>query len=298
MEERRRGRDSESNRESGSSPGPGGKLLELRGVRKEFRSGRRGVKVLGGIDLSVGRGEVVALLGLSGAGKTTLLHVIAGLTGADSGSAYFDGSPLRLSETHHGRDRMSLVFQDPYAAVSAHLRVGESILEALKIRNGTRTGERDLASGALRSVGLVPPEAYLDRYPGRLSGGQRQRVAIARALITRPALLLADEPTSMLDASSGVEILNLFRHLVEGGMAILVTMHDLNAAGYVADRILVVSGGVVVEEGSRDSILPGSYREASRTSPRKDNGHCSESERQFSEHREGRSHVVAGASRP
>ncbi len=264
----------------GANPGPGRdsaeageKLLVLQGVGKGFRSGGKDVEILRGIDLSVDRGEVVALLGLSGAGKTTLLHVIAGLTGADSGSARFDGSPLLLHETHHGRERMSLVFQDPYAAVSAHLRVRESVLEAVKIRGGPRAGQTDLASEALRSVGLVPPEAYLDRYPGGLSGGQRQRVAIARALITRPALLLADEPTSMLDASSGVEILNLFRRLAQSGMAILVTMHDPDAAGYVADRVLVVSGGVVAkEEGSRESILPGCCRKASQASPHEDDG--------------------------
>lgn len=229
-------------------------ILELRGVTKSFRSGRRAVEVLKGVNLTLRKGEVVALVGPSGAGKTTLLHVVAGLLGADSGKGLFQGRALPLEETCRGRERMSLVFQDPYAALSAHLRIRETVLEPLRIK-GDREGESRRVREALTSVRLTPPEAYLDRYPGRLSGGQRQRVAIARAIITHPDLLLADEPTSMLDASAGVGILNLIRRLAAGGMGVLITIHDLATACYVADRLLVLFAGTIVEEGPPGEIL-------------------------------------------
>jgi peptide/nickel transport system ATP-binding protein len=242
---------------------PAERILELQGVTKRLRSGRHTVEVLKGVDLAVHRGEVVALIGPSGAGKTTLLHILAGLLRADSGKASFAGAPLPLEEIHNGRERMSLVFQDPYAALSSHMRLRETVLEPLRIR-GKRKSEDEKACEALRSVNLVPPEAYLDRHPAGLSGGQRQRAAIARAVITHPCLLLADEPTSMLDASAGVGILNLFRSLAAGGTAILITIHDLATACYVADRLLIIYDGVIIEEGTPQTILSAPRHETTR----------------------------------
>lgn len=229
-------------------------VLELRSVTKRFRSGKRSVQILNGIGLTVGRGQVVALVGHSGAGKSTLFHIMAGLLDADSGSANFQGKPLPLRETHRGRQAMSLVFQDPYAALSPHLNVRETILEPLRIK-GHKEGLADRVRRVLASVKLAPPEVYLNRYPGQLSGGQRQRVAIARAIVTEPVLLLADEPTSMLDASAGIGILNLFRRLAVRGMTIVITIHDLASACYVADRLAILHEGQIVEEGEPWAIL-------------------------------------------
>lgn len=229
-------------------------ILELKSVTKHFRSGKRAVQVLKGVELEVYRGEVVALVGPSGAGKTTLFHILAGLLGADSGTASFQGIPLPLKETYRGRQAMSLVFQDPYAALSPHLRVEETTIEPLRIK-GRKGNLREKGRQALAAVRLAPPEIYLNRYPGQLSGGQRQRVAIARAIITEPVLLLADEPTSMLDASVAIGILNLFRRLAASGMAVLITIHDLASACYLADRLVVLSSGEVVEVGSSANIL-------------------------------------------
>ena len=231
-------------------------------VKSYGRRGRPG-PVLRGVDLTLRKGEVVALVGPSGAGKTTLLLVLAGLLAADSGRAVLGGGPLPLGENGRGRHRMSLVFQDPYAALSPHLSVYATVAEPLRIRgrgdiNGAVIGR------ALAAAHLAPPEAFLNRFPAQLSGGQRQRVAIARAIVTEPELLLADEPTSMLDASAGVGILNLFRELAERGMAILVTLHDLAFACYVADRVLVLAEGVIVEEGPPTEILANARHDMTR----------------------------------
>lgn len=229
-------------------------ILELKDVAKSFRSRKQTAPVLAGVNLTIHKGEVIALVGPSGAGKTTLFHIVAGLLEADSGSAAFNGRRLPLIETHRGREGMSLVFQDPFTALSAHLRVGESIREPLRIK-GRDGGWRQKVWQALEAVGLAPAEVYLERFPSQLSGGQRQRVAIARAIVTAPSLLLADEPTSMLDVSAGVGVLNLFRSLAAMGMAVLITIHDLASACYVADRLVILAGGSVVEEGTPAAIL-------------------------------------------
>lgn len=229
-------------------------FLEARGVRRRLGSRREGAQVLQGVDLSLFPGEVTALVGPSGAGKTTLLHVLAGLLEADSGEATFRGAPLPLEETCRGRGRMSLVFQDPYAALPSHLRIRQIVAEPLRIRSRKDVSDPVIRE-ALSLVQLTPPEEYLDRFSAQLSGGQRQRVAIARALVTKPDLLLADEPTSMLDASAGVGILNCFRDIAGRGASILVTIHDLASACYVADRILVLSNGIIVEERTPRELL-------------------------------------------
>ncbi len=210
--------------------------------------------MLRGVDLSLHPGEVAALVGPSGAGKTTLLQILSGLLDADAGEATFLGAPLPLVETSRGRERMSLVFQDPYAALASHLRARQIVAEPLRIRSRKPVPDRAIHE-ALSLVRLAPPEEYLDRYPAQLSGGQRQRLAIARALITEPEFLLADEPTSMLDASAGVGILNCFRDIAARGASILTTIHDLASACYVADRILVLADGAIVEEGAPRELL-------------------------------------------
>lgn len=149
---------------------PAESVLELKAVTKQFRSGKQSVQILKGVGLTVGKGQVVALVGHSGAGKSTLFHTMAGLLDADSGSARFQGMPLPLRETHRGRQAMSLVFQDPYAALSPHLHVRETILEPLRIK-GHKIELDERVRRVLTAVKLAPPEIYLNRYPGQLSGG-------------------------------------------------------------------------------------------------------------------------------
>ncbi len=239
-------------------------ILSLEGVTKRFKAGRQWVEILKGVELVVRRGQVVALVGPSGVGKSTLFHIIAGLLEADAGAAEFQGMVLPLKATHQGRQAMSLVFQDPYSALSPHLSVVDTILEPLRIK-GHKENLYDRVRQVLAAVNLAPAESYVNRYPGQLSGGQRQRVAIARAIVTEPALLLADEPTSMLDASAGIGILNLLRGLAEGGTAVLITVHDLASACYVADHLAILETGEIVEEGAPQAILAHPVRPITRS---------------------------------
>lgn len=230
-------------------------LLQVEHVHKSFDGGSSREEVLKGVNIQVAEGEVVALVGASGAGKTTLLHIIAGMCSADGGTGVFAGQPLNLSQNRKNRQKMSLVFQDPYSALSPHLTVGDSVAEPLLLRGLKYATCLSAVTEALAQAALNPPQFYLYRYPHQLSGGQCQRVALARALVTKPVLLLADEPTSMLDASVGVEILNLLRSLASLGMAVLLTMHDLAAACYVAHRLVILADGKIVEQGPPAKLI-------------------------------------------
>ncbi len=224
------------------------KIACFSGITKTFRTSNGTKKVLNNIGFELFEGQVAALVGRSGAGKTTLLHIIAGLSKADQGNGWFRGKPLGLTGTRRAREAMAIVFQDPYSSLPPHFRVIDIVLEAMKLRGHFLANYEETVVSSLSSVGLDPPRSYLYRYPGQLSGGQRQRVALARALVTNPALLIADEPVSMLDVSVGVEILNLIRMLAQKGMAVLLTMHDLAMACYVADRLLIMEDGTIARE--------------------------------------------------
>ncbi|MGQ9558331.1 MAG: ABC transporter ATP-binding protein [Desulfurispora sp.] len=228
--------------------------LRITNLYKSFGHGRKKEPVLQGVDLQLAGGEVVVLAGLSGAGKSTLLHIIAGLEKADRGEISL-GMPCGNYPPNKRWNPLSIIFQDPLAALSPHLTVEQSIAEPLLLQGirGSTCNTRVLE--ALANVRLTPPEEYLHRYPHQLSGGQCQRVALARAIITRPSWLLADEPTSMLDVSTRAEILELLREQARRGSGILVTMHDLAAACYMADRLLILHEGRIVEEGSPQQIL-------------------------------------------
>lgn len=229
-------------------------LLEVRNLYKSFVSGQKKETVLQGVNLRLAAGEVVALAGLSGAGKSTLLHIIAGLEKADRGEIHL-GTPVKPGPKDKRHRPLSIIFQDPLAALSPHLTVEKSVAEPLVLQGIRGCDCTARVRQALQNVRLTPPEEYLSRYPHQLSGGQCQRVALARAIITRPAWLLADEPTSMLDVSTRAEILELIREQARRGSGVLVTMHDLAAACYIADRLLILHEGKIVEEGSPQQIL-------------------------------------------
>lgn len=231
-------------------PPLGNLLLELAVVDREYvlaperPFGPRHVfSALSGINLRIYAGEAVALVGASGSGKSTLLKIAAGLDMPDRGDVVLDGG-----------ERPQVVFQDAAGSLTPWLTIGEQIAERLRPERLGAAAIRERVAAALADVGLDP--AFASARPGRLSGGQCQRASLARAIIVPPRLLLCDEAVSAMDVSLAASILNLIGVLRRRlGMALLFVTHDLAAARFVADRIVVMAQGRIVEQGPGDEVL-------------------------------------------
>lgn len=240
-------------------PPPVAPALEARDVGVSFR-GRGGggtAWAVDGVDLALGRGEIVALVGESGCGKTTLARTLLGLETPAHGQVVVDGTPLtydaRTIKAY--RRRVQLVLQDPTGALNPRHTVYEAVAEGLRV-HGISDAEQSRVAEALSLAGLRPPERFFLRYPHELSGGQRQRVVIAGALVLRPDIIVADEPVSSLDASVRGEILALLLRLRdELGLSLLVVTHDLGLAWNIADRVAVMYLGRIVEQGPTEQLL-------------------------------------------
>jgi peptide/nickel transport system ATP-binding protein len=213
------------------------------------------------ISFSISRGEAVALVGESGSGKSTVARLLVRLELPDGGQILLDGEDVLAGEPRRAslayRGRVQMVFQDPFGSLNPVHDVAHHLVRPL-LRHGRAgaAGVREQAVDLLHTVGLEPADEFMSRHPYELSGGQRQRVAIARALAVDPDLLVADEPTSMLDVSIRMGVLNLLGRLKrERRLAILLITHDLASARYLADRILVLFRGRVVEAGSSDAVV-------------------------------------------
>jgi peptide/nickel transport system ATP-binding protein len=236
-------------------------LLQVRGLCKTFVAGglgrpRREVRALEDVTFELAAGEIVALVGGSGSGKSTLARIIARLDRPSAGQLLFRGRDVATERraSHAYRQAVQLIFQDPFAALNPARRIGHHLSRPLQL-HGLDASPAAVAA-LLEAVGLLPAARFADRFPHELSGGQRQRVCVARALAVDPALVLADEPTSMLDASLRAELLALLAALTaRRGRAMLLITHDLGAARAIADRLLVLDGGRIVEAGPTAAVL-------------------------------------------
>ncbi len=218
------------------------------------------IKAVDGITLELYQGEILGLVGESGCGKSTLSRTILQLIRPTGGKVEFEGIDLtRLSreEMRKKRRQMQMVFQDPHACLNPMMTVGQSIADPLLIHQLATVTEAKLqVLQMLERVGLTPAQEYYQRAPKELSGGQQQRVAIARALITRPQLIICDEPVSMLDATVQSQVLELMLELKrEFNLTYLFITHDLWVAKYLCDRIAVMKGGQIVELGETQTIF-------------------------------------------
>lgn len=236
-------------------------LLETKNLTRTFGHGEHAVHAVKDVSFHVQPGEIVAVVGESGSGKSTLARLILRLLDPTSGRIYLHGNDV--TDLTKSRDlkpywrKVQGVFQDPFAAVNqfyTNRRVLEKPLQLLD-HKPTRTERDERIESALLEVGLDPSDV-LNKGPHQLSGGQLQRIMIARALVAGPELLLADEPTSMLDASLRVTVLNLLLDLRENrNMTILFITHDLGQAYYLSDRVLVMYRGDLVEQGTVKEVL-------------------------------------------
>lgn len=241
-------------------------LLDVRGLQKSFTSpglftSSGKVVAVRDVDFTLDRGVAVALVGESGSGKSTVARLLLRLEAADGGQVLLDGQDVLAREPRRAslkyRGRVQMVFQDPFGSLNPVHTIEHHLVRPLR-RHGRATAADAHARALelLRVVGLEPAEEFIGRHPYELSGGQRQRVAIARALAVEPDLLVADEPTSMLDVSIRMGVLNLLARLKrERGLAILLITHDLASARYLADRILVLFRGRVVEDGPSATVV-------------------------------------------
>lgn len=242
-----------------------GHLLQVRDLKKWFPvqqgwldqvlTGRSDhVRAVDGVSFDIRKGEVFGLAGESGSGKSTIGRSVLRLTEPTAGTVRFDGidmSTLGPTELRRLRRRMQVIFQDPMASLNPRMTIGASVVHGLQIHYPERAAEhRELTAQMLERVGLAPAQFYLEKFPHQISGGQRQRVVIARALVTRPDLVLADEPIAMADVSVRALLLDLMVELKrEMNLTYLFITHDLATAKYICDRIGILYLGRLGEVG-------------------------------------------------
>jgi peptide/nickel transport system ATP-binding protein len=226
------------------------------------------VRALHDVSFELQAGRNLGVVGESGSGKSTLARLVMALEKPDAGRVRFAGRDLSMLDAtalRAARASFQMVFQDPYGSLDPRRTVGQTVAEPLAVLHGAaRAEQRERAGEVLAAVGLRPSD--LDKYPHEFSGGQRQRIAIARALITRPRLIVADEPVSALDVSVQAQVLNLMQDLQERyGVTYLFISHDLAVVDLVCDEVLVLQHGVVVERGATREVFEHPQHDYTRT---------------------------------
>ena len=273
---------------SGSAP-----LLQVLGVGRRFELPRRSLVQAGGhvqalqdVSFTLEAGRSLGVVGESGSGKSTLSRLVMALDRPTQGRILFNGLDLhqmRPAALRKARHAFQMVFQDPYGSLDPRQKVVSIVTEPLQVLEGAaRAALRERAAEALAEVGLRTGD--LDKYPHEFSGGQRQRIAIARALITRPALIVADEPVSALDVSVQAQVLNLMLDLQQRhGLSYLFVSHDLAVVNLMCDDVVVLQSGQVVEQGPASAIFEHPRHPYTRkllaAVPGKPDGHTTEVEK-------------------
>ena len=233
-------------------------IVEIKGLKKHYDD----LEVLKGIDLVVHKGEKVVVLGPSGSGKSTMLRCINALEDADGGTIKVRGQEITDHKTNINkvREHLGMVFQRfnlwPHKSVLENVMLGQIVVSG--------KSEEEAKKRAMETLTRVGLADKADQYPVRLSGGQQQRVAIARTLAMDPAVILFDEPTSALDPELVGEVLTVMKSLAEDGMTMIVVTHEITFAKEVADRVIFMDGGVIVEQGAPEDVLVNPKEERTR----------------------------------
>lgn len=240
-------------------------ILEIKQMRTSFQTGKGRIEAVRGIDLRINEGEILGIVGESGSGKSVAMKSIMGLLAnygkVDAEQMLYKGEELtKKTEKEMRRYRgkeMAMIFQDPMTAMNPLRKVGYHLVEVIRrYKKCTKAEAERIGIDMLRQVGIPAPEERMKQYPHEFSGGMRQRVLIAMALSCEPSLLIADEPTTALDVTIQAQILELLKKLhEEKKMAIVIISHDMGVMASMCDRIAVMYGGIIVEEGTADEIF-------------------------------------------
>lgn len=241
-------------------------LLSVENLRTYFHTRNGIVRAVDGVSFEVEKGETLGIVGESGSGKSVTCYSMMGLIPMppgriESGRAMFDGTDLLSCSDKESRSirgkRISMIFQDPMTSLNPYLRISQQLVEPLVIHEGISGKDgRNRAIAALEEVGISDAESHLDSYPHEFSGGMRQRVMIAMALITKPELLIADEPTTALDVTVQAQILELIKQIQKDhDMAVLYITHDFGVVSGLCDRVQVMYAGRIVETGDTRALF-------------------------------------------
>jgi len=240
-------------------------ILEVENLKKVFESpglfNKSIIKAVDGVSFEVFKGEIIGVVGESGSGKSTIAKLVTRLIRPSKGSIYLHGENKQVTESRNVpleyRKTVQMVFQDPFGSLNSVHTVYHHLARPL-IRHGLKEGNEifPYIVELLEKVGLKPGKSFAEKFPHEMSGGERQRVAIARALSLEPQIIVADEPTSMLDVSIRMEILEIFAKMrIENNLTVLFITHDLASARYLADRIIVLKNGKVIEENKSEDLI-------------------------------------------
>ena len=256
------------------SAGDATPLVEVRDLHKDYLLPRdsllappRRVRALRGVSFDLRAGCSLGVVGESGCGKSTLARAVMGLEAPTRGCVRVLGADVATVDDprrRHLRRNFQMVFQDPFGSLDPRHKVARIVAEPLALERIGREEGRERVIDVLEAVGLKASDT--DKYPHEFSGGQRQRIAIARALVTRPALIVADEPVSALDVSVQAQVLNLLEDLHVGfGVTYMLISHDLAVVQYVCEEVMVMRAGAVVEHGRTDDVFAAPAHDYTRT---------------------------------